>query len=287
MKSLNARTLWCSLICLAVLNTVGCKSSQSVNPWALRKENSQLKSALRQYQDQLAREKSRSENLDADNEQLQTMLAEEKESRRVADNDRSSLTKRAPRPTDRSPQDEDWGDEKEYGPVRGGNYAGANQARGGSTGNRGNEASANIAGAQVLREGNSVRIRVTNTTLFDPGKATLKPGASKVLDQVASNIRRNYPGQLIGIEGHTDADPIRKSNWKDNHELSYQRARAVYEYLTAKGGVPSNQFYVAAYGSNNPIASNSSSSGKAQNRRVEFVVQPDGWRASNEVGDRR
>jgi chemotaxis protein MotB len=96
-----------------------------------------------------------------------------------------------------------------------------------------------------------------------------------VLDQVAASVRRTYPGQLIGIEGHTDADPIRKSNWKDNHELSYQRGKAVFDYLSTKGGIPANQLYVAAYGPNHPVASNGSSSGKAQNRRVEFVVRPD------------
>ncbi len=123
-----------------------------------------------------------------------------------------------------------------------------------------------------------MRIRVTGANLFDPGKATLRPGASKVLDQVGAAIRSNYSGQLVGIEGHSDADPIRKSNWKNNHELSVRRAMAVYEYLSSRGGVPSDQLYVAGFGSNVPIAANNSSTGKAKNRRVEFVIQPnDSW----------
>jgi flagellar motor protein MotB len=270
--SLNLRTVLCGLISSTLLISVGCGPSKSVNPWALRKENAQLKSAVRQYQDQLAREKTRSENLDADNEELQTMLAEEKDARLQSQNDRSQLAQKAPRPPVRDDY-EDAGSEIGRRPAADNRVASTDRNAG-----RGSLPMTNISGAQVIRDGDAVRIRVTNTSLFDPGKATLKPGASKTLDQVAGSIRRSYPGQLIGIEGHTDADPIKKSNWKDNHELSYQRARAVYEYLSSRGGIPANQLYVAAYGPNYPVADNRSSAGKAQNRRVEFVVRPDGGR---------
>jgi flagellar motor protein MotB len=257
------RTLTLGFSSFVLVSLVGCRSTQSVNPWALRRENAQLKSALRQYQDQLAQSKTRADNLDADNEQLQTMLAEERDARtrfeedsRMAANDR-----RAP-----STYYDDYDDQA------GADIGGRRSAPPASSHSYGPVP--NIPGAQVLNDGDAVRIRVTNTSLFDPGKATLKPGATKVLDQVAASIRRSYPGQLIGIEGHTDADPIRRSNWKDNHELSYERARAVYEYLSSRGGIPGNQLYIAAYGPNHPIASNSSAGGKAQNRRVEFVVRP-------------
>ena len=137
---------------------------------------------------------------------------------------------------------------------------------------------ANVPGADVVRDGDKVRIRITNTNLFDPGKATLKPGAAQVLDRVAASIRRDYAGNPIGIEGHTDADPIRKSNWRDNHELSVQRALAVYDYLSKNAGIPSDQLYVAGFGPNMPLASNKSPGGKAQNRRVELVIEPNGGR---------
>ena len=276
MILLHIRGLVIGLVTVAAIGTVGCGPSQTVNPWALRKENSQLKAAVRQYQDQLAQSKTRADNLDADNEQLHTLLAQEQDTRRRLE-DQTRLASRSPRP----PAGDDYYEDeaKEFGPATGRKPA-ANAGRGGSaypkTPVRDVGTGTNISGADVLRDGDAIRIRVTNTTLFDPGKATLKPGASKVLDQVASSIRRSYPGELIGIEGHTDGDPIRKSNWKDNHELSYQRARAVYDYLSTRGGVPATQLYIAAYGPNHPIASNTSSSGKAQNRRVEFVVRPGG-----------
>jgi flagellar motor protein MotB len=241
-----------------------------MNPWTLRRENAQLKAALRQYQDQLAQAKTRADNLDADNEQLQTQLAEEMDSRQRVVEESSRMARNTPqRPVAADTyEDEAGSDIGQSGRRNPGNVAPLPT-------NRGYGAAPSIPGAQVLNDGSAIRVRVTNTSLFDPGKATLKPGATKVLDQVAASVRRTYPGQLIGIEGHTDADPIRKSNWKDNHELSYQRGKAVFDYLSTKGGIPANQLYVAAYGPNHPVASNGSSSGKAQNRRVEFVVRPD------------
>ena len=269
----NMRRLASAFVPFAIVLATGCGPTQSVNPFALRKENTQLKSALRQYQDQLAQSKIRADNLDADNEQVHNELALQQDATRRLQDQQAQLAKR-PRPPVSS--DEDWGDEKEYGSSRGATASNANRNRSAPASRRqaSSDYDSDARGGQVFRDGDAVRIRVANTNLFDPGKATLKPGATKVLDQVASSLRNNYRGQLIGIEGHTDSDPIKKSNWKDNHELSYQRARAVYEYLTARAGVPASQLYIAAYGPNNPIASNGSSNGKSQNRRVEFVVRP-------------
>jgi chemotaxis protein MotB len=134
---------------------------------------------------------------------------------------------------------------------------------------------AQVPGAEAYRSGETVHIRLSNANLFDAGSATLKRGAHEVLDRVASAVRQNYPNQLIGIEGHTDGDPIRKSKWKSNHELSVQRALAVYEYLRQSGSIPESQLFVAGYGPNLPIAANSNNQGKAQNRRVELVVRPE------------
>jgi flagellar motor protein MotB len=262
--SLSVRTFVLIGSSILGLGSIGCGPNQTMNPWTLRRENAQLKAALRQYQDQLAQAKTRADNLDADNEQLQTQLAEEMDARQMYDESRMARN---------TPPVNDYGlDEagSEIGPV-GGRQAPSNPA----PPSRNFATAPSIPGAEVVNDGNAVRIRVANTILFDPGKRDLKPNATKVLDQVASSVRRNYPNQLIGIEGHTDADPIKKSGWKDNHDLSYQRAKAVYEYLCSRGGIPADQLFIAAYGPNHPIASNTSSSGKAQNRRVEFVVRPD------------
>jgi chemotaxis protein MotB len=110
-----------------------------------------------------------------------------------------------------------------------------------------------------------------NTVLFSSGKATLKKATISELDHIKSVIKSRYSGMLIDVVGHTDSDPIKKSKWKDNWQLSSERALAVLRYLKSKGISPSNIRAVAS-GSSVPVSKNSTISGKAKNRRVEIVV---------------
>ncbi|MHC5077322.1 MAG: OmpA/MotB family protein, partial [Planctomycetota bacterium] len=91
------------------------------------------------------------------------------------------------------------------------------------------------------------------------------------LDHINSVLRSKYGGRQIDVVGHTDSDPIKKSSWQDNWELSAQRALSVLRYLV-KQGISSEQIRAVGRGESQPIASNSSASGKARNRRVEIVV---------------
>ncbi|MGA2679528.1 MAG: OmpA family protein [Sedimentisphaerales bacterium] len=128
-------------------------------------------------------------------------------------------------------------------------------------------------GYDVSFDANAGTITVTlpNAILFDAGKATLKGSTNKELDHIYSVLKAKYPGRHIEVAGHTDSDPIRKSSWKDNLELSSQRAMAVARYLTQKG-VAENKISATGYGEGRPIASNSTAEGKKKNRRVEIVV---------------
>ncbi|MAE59803.1 MAG: hypothetical protein CMJ49_00445 [Planctomycetaceae bacterium] len=114
-------------------------------------------------------------------------------------------------------------------------------------------------------------VRVESDILFDPGKATLKKSAQQTLDQVARVLNSQYVGKTIRIEGYTDSDPIKKSKWKDNLELSTQRSMAVHRHLE-KRGIGADRLYSAGFGATHPRAGNSTATGKAQNRRVEIVV---------------
>ena len=107
--------------------------------------------------------------------------------------------------------------------------------------------------------------------MFDSGKAALKGSTNKELDHIYSVLKAKYPGRHIEVAGHTDSDPIKKSSWKDNLELSSQRAMAVARYLMQKG-VAENKISATGYGEGRPIASNSTAAGKQKNRRVEIVV---------------
>jgi flagellar motor protein MotB len=115
--------------------------------------------------------------------------------------------------------------------------------------------------------------RMVDQVLFDPGKAELRHNASGVLDKVAQ-VLQEVPDQPIGIEGHTDNQPIRHSGWSDNEELSVARANAVMNYLVEKRGVESARLTASGYGESRPIEDNSTAAGRQKNRRVEVVILP-------------
>jgi len=117
----------------------------------------------------------------------------------------------------------------------------------------------------------TITVTLPNSILFSSGKADLKNSTSTDLDHIYSVLRQQYEGRQIDVVGHTDSDPIKKSKWADNWELSSQRALTVVRYLIKKG-IPSSQIRAVGRGESMPVASNSSVSGKAKNRRVEIVV---------------
>ena len=117
----------------------------------------------------------------------------------------------------------------------------------------------------------TITVTLPNTILFSPGKATLKKATSAELDHIRSVLRSRYSGKQIDVVGHTDSDPIKKSKWKDNLELSAQRALSVVRYLIGRG-IPQKEIRAVGCGAARPIASNATASGKTKNRRVEIVV---------------
>ncbi len=117
----------------------------------------------------------------------------------------------------------------------------------------------------------TITVTLPNAILFDSGKAELKRATSRELDHIRSVLRDKYASKQVDVVGHTDTDPIKKSKWKDNWELSAQRALSVLRYLV-KRGIPKEMIQAVGCGESQPIASNSTSSGKAKNRRVEIVV---------------
>lgn len=117
----------------------------------------------------------------------------------------------------------------------------------------------------------TITVTLQNTILFASGKASLKSATSAELDHILSVLKSKYSGKEIDVVGHTDTDPIRKSAWKDNWELSAQRALSVARYLI-EHGIADDLVRASGCGPARPIASNTSRAGKAKNRRVEIVV---------------
>jgi len=117
----------------------------------------------------------------------------------------------------------------------------------------------------------TITVTLPNTILFDSGKASLKSSAKGDLNHIVSVLNDKYGGRLIDIVGHTDNDPIKKSSWKDNWQLSTERSLSVLRHLNSNG-IPDSRLRAIGCGSGKPIAPNSTASGKAKNRRVEIVV---------------
>jgi OmpA-OmpF porin, OOP family len=102
---------------------------------------------------------------------------------------------------------------------------------------------------------------------FESGRATIDPDSAGLLDRLTETALR-CPTSNIEIAGHTDGVGEDASN----QALSEKRAQAVTDYLV-KAGLPASRFTATGYGSTQPIASNDTDEGKAQNRRIDFVVK--------------
>ena len=121
-------------------------------------------------------------------------------------------------------------------------------------------------------------IRLSNVQ-FDTGKDSIKAGSYAVLDSVGM-VLEQYPTLKIEVGGHTD----NRGTPDKNQKLSEARAASVLRYVTAKfPAINAGQFTSKGYGQSAPIAPNSTTAGRAKNRRVEFkVMNPGALRVERE-----
>lgn len=122
-------------------------------------------------------------------------------------------------------------------------------------------------GVQVTQTAdNQLKVDIPSDISFDVNRADIKPNLVPVLDKFASTLQQN-PGTDVSIIGYTDntgSDAI-------NNPLSVNRAASTRNYLVSRG-VSSNRIHIDGRGSGNPIASNATETGRAENRRVEIYV---------------
>jgi len=122
-----------------------------------------------------------------------------------------------------------------------------------------------ISGVRSEFSDGEIMLIIESDVLFDSGKASLKSKAKSSLAQVASVLKTQYGSKEVKISGHTDSDPIKKSNWKTNYHLGAERAYSVMEFLRQKG-VDLDRMHIASYGPSKPMGN------KISSRRVEIVV---------------
>lgn len=121
-----------------------------------------------------------------------------------------------------------------------------------------------------------VSLMLPSSAFFAMGKASLKKSAKSNLKKVSTVLNQQFYENVVRIEGHTDNQPIlnKKRKYKSNWELSVARSLSVLQYFIEECGVNPSNLYVAGFGEYEPIASNSSKSGRDENRRVEIVIIP-------------
>ncbi len=115
--------------------------------------------------------------------------------------------------------------------------------------------------------------------LFDTNQATLKPGADLKIDRLAAFLQSN-PNERLIIEGYTDST----GSEDYNQQLSRRRAQAVADALAAHG-VPASRYQAVGRGPAFPVATNSTSAGRQQNRRVEIVFSDQSGRFAQGPAD--
>lgn len=121
-------------------------------------------------------------------------------------------------------------------------------------------------GADVRETSRGVIVNVPDV-LFEFGRADLTRGAEGTVGEIAKAVR-NFPQRRIFVEGHTDS--VGSAGFNDR--LSRDRARSVADSLVDRGVAP-RRITTRGFGETQPIASNSSSTGRAKNRRVEVIIE--------------
>jgi chemotaxis protein MotB len=131
----------------------------------------------------------------------------------------------------------------------------------------------NVASEQVSVAivGNRVRVRLSNELLFPSGSAELSPSGLHALSQVAG-VLRTTPSRRIEVAGHTDDRPVQRG-WRDNWQLSAERARQVVVFLSSHG-LAANRMFMAGYADTDPADNADTESARAKNRRVELFIEP-------------
>jgi outer membrane protein OmpA-like peptidoglycan-associated protein len=123
-----------------------------------------------------------------------------------------------------------------------------------------------IAGARVERVGEGIKITFSSGIMFDVERAVLKDQYTGELSEL-STILNKYEDTNILLEGHTDSTGSEEYNL----DLSKKRAQSVANYLATQNVNPT-RFTIMGYGESQPIASNETVEGRAQNRRVEVAI---------------
>lgn len=125
----------------------------------------------------------------------------------------------------------------------------------------------------ALKQDNLIILRFREAILFNSGDATILDGAKPVLDHIISAISSNLDIiSMVRIEGHTDNVPIHTAQYNSNWELSMARALSALQYCINSQMIDLEKLSTGAYSEYQPVDTNETAEGRANNRRVDFVI---------------
>lgn len=256
------RCLFATCTCLLL---AGCAN----NPYVLE---GKLQDLRRNQQDLTARSddtRRRADLLDGDNQRLETLLAQARQQNQLLEDQVTALRDQLKSNAEQIARNRD-------GRMTSSASGSPRATISANNSLRGNLPQFDLPGVEVRYDGDVIRVELPGGRLFEQGDATIRPQSVRMVEEVGAELARRYPDQLIGIEGHTDSDPVRQSHrWLNNHQLSVSRASAVFDLLTSRTRLRGEQLFIVGHGSNHPVVSNATAAGKERNRRVELVVYPE------------
>jgi chemotaxis protein MotB len=123
----------------------------------------------------------------------------------------------------------------------------------------------------LVRDGRMI-LKLPAEVLFSSGRAELSATGRTTLTEVA-DVLKQFPSRSFMVAGHTDNEPVKDSGYRNNWQLSTERALTVTEFFI-ENGMKAQNLVAAGYGEFDPIASNASGRGRQDNRRIELVLLP-------------
>lgn len=118
-----------------------------------------------------------------------------------------------------------------------------------------------------------VYISLNDNMLYKSGSYEISPAAMDILGKIAKIIK-DYKDYDVLVEGNTDNVPISRTNIRNNWDLSALRASSVVQALQDDFGIDPSRLSAAGRGEYNPVATNSTAEGRAQNRRTQIIITP-------------
>lgn len=245
------------------------------NPMVLQAQNSKLQEQQLAIQQRSQELEARARQLDTDNQDLQTALAQTKQQSRLLEDQIVALKDQLSSTSSQLAQLKERSQLSEQQVEA---MAQATRRRTGAIITANSSLSRdlpaiNLPGVESRMDGDVIRIEIPCERLFSPGGTQVSSNGTLLLDGVIGEIARSYPEQMIGIEGHTDNQPA--AGQTDNLQFSATRAMAVYQYLSSRRQFAENQLFTVGHGANHPVVSNATPAGRARNNRIELVIYPE------------